>query len=199
MINIDATSTQGCTQGWYAAPRWGGWRNCPFKARHVQSPDAGRRSAHSGQPTLKNRIAPGENGTLQKLCDECARTDGGQHGHAVDLSWRAGKRAPAPLFIASSFLFSLSFGYVKTGSICVASAGDVAHSPSSFQMALCIFWTVTSGIKDLGCTFLLHLSWGGIVFICQAEAILKYYVVGIKGVTPDCRLSSGPGKVRHAV
>ncbi len=107
----------------------GGWRNCPFKARHVQSPDAGRRSAHSGQPTLKNRIAPGENGTLQKLCDECARTDGGQHGHAVDLSWRAGKRAPAPLFIASSFLFSLSFGYVKTGSICVASAGDSGTQP----------------------------------------------------------------------
>ena len=117
----------------------------------------GNRLLKIGSPRVKM-------GLCKSSVIECARTDGGQPGHAVDLSWRAGKRAPAPLFIASSFLFSLSFGYVKTGSICVASAGDVAHSPSSFQMALCIFWTVTSGIKDLGCTFLLHLSWGGNCF-----------------------------------
>ncbi|NBO65922.1 MAG: hypothetical protein EBU88_13960 [Acidobacteria bacterium] len=26
----DATSTQGCTLGWYAAPRWGASGNAPF-------------------------------------------------------------------------------------------------------------------------------------------------------------------------
>ena len=32
----DATSTQGCTLGWYAAPRWGAGGNDPILARSVQ-------------------------------------------------------------------------------------------------------------------------------------------------------------------
>ena len=43
-IQYTVQSTQGCTQGWYATPRWGAGGNVPFLERNVQSmlhPDSG--------------------------------------------------------------------------------------------------------------------------------------------------------------